>query len=193
MKLTNTDPALLSALNTLLIDHPAGIRELDLMNALDEQFPDLFPRPDLSDRLLLFQHHFMLRHHLYVLQQKLHDDGQAWLDISLVTITRHPLGTGETVTLGHYDGVRDYYLDLENLARESAQSVDEMIDGFWQALARYQHAPQAREVLGLSGHESQAEIRSKVRRLSQQHHPDKGGDVERFREIQDAWDSLKKN
>lgn len=191
MKLTNTDPELLRALNELLGREPAGIREIDLMNALDEHYPVLFPRPDLSDRLRLFQHHFMLRHHLYVLQQQLSEAGSAWLDITLVTITKRPMATQDGQSIGHYDGVRDYYLDLTNLAAETQQSVDEMIADFWRAMAHVQQAPQARKILGLSGGESREEIRSVVRRLSQQHHPDKGGDPERFRAIQQAWEQLK--
>lgn len=193
MKLTNTDPALLSAINQLLSEHLTGLREIELMNLLDAQYPSLFPRPDLSDRMMLFQHHFMLRHHLYCLQQQLADDGQWWLDISLVTITKRPATPSTGQKLAEFDGVRDYYLDLENLAKESAQSVDELINSFWTALQKHYQAPQAYAVLGLSGDEGQAEIRQRVRELNQQHHPDKGGDPETFRTIQHAWAQLKKN
>ena len=191
MKLTNTDPGLLAALDTLLSEQPSGIGEMELINALDKRYPELFPRPDLSDRLLLFQHHFLLRHHLYVLQQQLSDAGTGWLELDLVTITKRPMTSSARQQVGRFDGVRDYYLDLNNLAAETQQSVDEMINGFWKAMAAYQQAPEARQVLGLTGQESREEIRAIVRRLSQQHHPDKGGDPETFRDIQQAWDQLK--
>ena len=42
------------------------------------------------------------------------------------------------------------------------------------------------EVLGLLPNASVHEIRSAYRRLSQKHHPDKGGDTERFMRLQTA-------
>lgn len=191
MKLTNTDPALLRALDRILSDQPEGVREIDLMNALDSQYPALFPRPDLSDRLLLYQHHFMLRHHLYRLQQELAEKGQWLLDISLLTIVKRPASGRAAQALAEHDPVREYYLELENLASETAQSVENLMRNFWTSLAHYQQAPEAQSVLGLDGTESRSDIRKRVRQLSQKHHPDKGGDPEKFRQIQQAWTRLK--
>lgn len=48
------------------------------------------------------------------------------------------------------------------------------------------------ELLGVSENASDTEIKAAYRRLALQHHPDSGrpGDVERFREIQEAYETL---
>ena len=46
------------------------------------------------------------------------------------------------------------------------------------------------ERLGLTKNATQGEIKSCYRRLVKQHHPDAGGEKERFLEIQDAWETL---
>ncbi|MEJ2064407.1 MAG: J domain-containing protein [Reinekea sp.] len=63
---------------------------------------------------------------------------------------------------------------------------------FFNTLARYQHQPEALTVLGLTGSENKKEKQARYRQLVQQHHPDKGGDPEQFRRIQNAWQSIKK-
>ncbi|MDC3147081.1 DnaJ domain-containing protein [Prochlorococcus sp. AH-716-I09] len=44
--------------------------------------------------------------------------------------------------------------------------------------------------LGLKKNASKSEIKSSYRSLVKQHHPDKGGDKERFLAIQNAWETL---
>ena len=46
------------------------------------------------------------------------------------------------------------------------------------------------EELGLKENASQSEIKSSYRRLVKQHHPDAGGEKDRFLSIQDAWETL---
>ena len=46
------------------------------------------------------------------------------------------------------------------------------------------------EELGLKENATQGEIKSSYRRLVKQHHPDAGGEKERFLAIQDAWETL---
>lgn len=46
------------------------------------------------------------------------------------------------------------------------------------------------DVLGVDRGATRGEIRTAYRRLVQEHHPDKGGDPARFREIQAAWEIL---
>lgn len=45
------------------------------------------------------------------------------------------------------------------------------------------------EVLGISSSASETEIKSAYKKLAREHHPDKGGDPERFQEIQKAYES----
>src|SRR5690349_926755 len=46
------------------------------------------------------------------------------------------------------------------------------------------------KVLGVPETASDKEIKAAYRKLSKQHHPDSGGDEERFKEISSAWDVL---
>lgn len=46
------------------------------------------------------------------------------------------------------------------------------------------------KVLGLKENATQNEIKSSYRRLVKQHHPDAGGEKDRFLAIQDAWETL---
>lgn len=47
------------------------------------------------------------------------------------------------------------------------------------------------EVLGVSKTATQDEIKSAFRKLAMEHHPDKGGDEAKFREINEAYETLK--
>lgn len=46
------------------------------------------------------------------------------------------------------------------------------------------------QILGISKNASQDEIKRAYRRLAQQHHPDKGGDAKKFKEINEAYQVL---
>lgn len=47
------------------------------------------------------------------------------------------------------------------------------------------------ETLGISKDASEADIKKAYRRLASKHHPDKGGDEEKFKQLQTAYDILK--
>lgn len=46
------------------------------------------------------------------------------------------------------------------------------------------------EILGVQKNASAADIKSAYRKLASKHHPDKGGDAEKFKEVQSAYDVL---
>ena len=50
--------------------------------------------------------------------------------------------------------------------------------------------PLAHEVLGVRPGATQPEVRAAFRRLASRHHPDRGGDPERFRAVLDAYHRL---
>ena len=46
------------------------------------------------------------------------------------------------------------------------------------------------ETLGVNHTTQPTEIKQAYRKLASKHHPDKGGDPEQFKKIQEAWDVL---
>lgn len=192
MKSINLDRRLLSAIEQLLEQAPTGLSEYELMVQLDDRFNSLYPKPDLSAPLVLFQHHFFLRHSLYVLQDQHAKEGQWQLDISPLRIIKRPAFTPTDSTLpAKADPLKTYYLDLSNLNKESDLSVQRLLSDFWSKLSAYRHQPQALQLLGLKGDEPRVEQKKRYKQLLQQHHPDKGGDATAFREVQDAWEAIK--
>jgi len=186
----NPDLTLLKIIDVLLTDFNKGLSEYDLMVLLDERYPDLYPKPDLSDQVTLFQHHFFLRFTLYTLQQQYAKEGQWQLEITPVKITKQSYIESTDSLPAVPDPLRDYYLDLSNLNKETEQSIQSMLDDFWVALAKHQHQPSALAILELAGNESTTEKKQQYKRLLQLHHPDKGGNTEKFRAIQQAWKQL---
>jgi hypothetical protein len=191
MKPVNANARLIRAIDIILTNHPEGIREYDLMQKLDSDFPHLYPKPDLSDRLLLFQHHFYLKHSLYLLQNQLSTEGRWYLEIDTLLISKRVSIHTNTKTMTAHDPLKDYYLNLTNLNKETSESVETMINGFWKAMAQLQHQPEAYQVLGLTGDETPEEQKHAYKKLVQIHHPDKGGDGATFRNIQQAWEKVK--
>ena len=49
------------------------------------------------------------------------------------------------------------------------------------------------QILGVSKDASQDEIKKKYRKLSLQHHPDRGGDAEKFKEVSEAYENIGDN
>jgi len=56
--------------------------------------------------------------------------------------------------------------------------------------SRWQHKEQPHEILGIARNASPAEIKRAFRKLSLQHHPDRGGSVEMFKKINDAHEVM---
>ena len=81
--------------------------------------------------------------------------------------------------------------DLRDLYRRAAEILRERAEREMQALFEC-HRPLAwaQETLGLGADCAEAEVKSAFRRLAMQHHPDKGGDGETFKELIAARDLL---
>jgi curved DNA-binding protein CbpA len=51
--------------------------------------------------------------------------------------------------------------------------------------------PEAEELFGLTGDYKEADVKKAYKVMSSKHHPDKGGDVEKMKDVNKAWDLLK--
>ena len=164
--------------------YPDGISEYELIMVLRQcDAPADWLLFDSDDRLALFRCHFLLFSALYRLQAQL--DGQV-LEISPLSIHLRPLGAGERNLPLHADPLRAYYLDTAHLERMDSAGVDALLDNFWLRLSATDGLAEAMAVLGLRVSDNYETARQAYKRLSMRHHPDRGGDVERMLELQQA-------
>lgn len=182
---------LVELLKAILQSHTQGLSEFELLRELERQAPEQFDANQRRDNLSLFQTHFFLFHHLYVLQEQLLQQRLAIVEISPLCIRLNPYTESTDTAIDSHDALRDYYLQLDNLRQTSGDDVEQLLNLFWQKLIRNDKREQALAVLGLSDPVGWDEIRTQYRRLVMAHHPDRGGDVERLQAINAALECLK--
>lgn len=189
--LTALADALETRLETLLIASPTGISEYALIHQLrDEQWP-VFVTIRFGDPLDLFRSHFLLFHVLYRLRERWLTEQRAILDINPLCISWRPCQNANTCALAATDALRDYYLDFIHLEKTTTTEVQQLLDDFWRRLHAHEGRGAALTELGLQDPVNSAEIQQAYRRLAMSHHPDRGGNPERFARIRKAWEQLK--
>lgn len=174
----------------LLEENPQGIGEFALLRYLATAFPhSVFAVPGaMRDPLQLFQLHFLLFHGLYRLSDALVDSRRE-LSIEALCISLQPRqvrGPGVQVN----DPLRSYYLDWNQWLETSAEDVTRLLDDFWRGQREPVTQCQlhwAREILGVARDDGIDVVKQRYRRLMMQHHPDRGGNVERGSEINEAY------
>lgn len=186
------DLQLLQAMIASYLDDHPGCSEHDLINWLRSPEQGFFNADALSDSLLLFRTHFLVMHCLYRLRNQWLESNTCWLEISPLSITKQPLVTGtDNQALAETDALAAYYLNLDELAT-SRDAVDALLQDFWERLLLPRDRMEDLAVLGLDNNASADIVRLTYRRLANEHHPDKGGDAERFRQINAAYQRLKR-
>lgn len=181
---------LLQHVHEVLSQHPDGIREFDLMAALDQRCVEGFGQTAFADHLSMFQSHFLLFHSLYLLRDRLHQRAEASLDIHCLSICLTPYANQTSGGLQQHDPLRDYYLDFSNMEKTDAAEVDLLLGGFWHRFVAMDERQQALQQLGLSDPVEYAQIKAQYRRLVMEHHPDRGGDHDRLLLINEAMQVL---
>jgi len=181
---------LLSALHTLLTDHFDGLKEYELIRQLRGAAVAGFPDGPLSDPLVLFQSHFLLRHALYQLRDRCLGDRSGRLEMDALAIRLDPFEDAESGVVA-YDPLREYYDDLSHLETTDREEVERLLAQFWERLATNERRQSALTVLDLADPVDRGTITRQYRRLAQRYHPDRGGDPLRFHAIRKAYETLK--
>nr|CAX83908.1 DnaJ-related protein [uncultured bacterium] len=180
-------------LHETLIAHPNGLKEYELVQILRALGIEPFAGSNLRDELTLFQVHFLLFHQLYLLQEWLREKQSADLAIHCLEIRLKPWPEGENPAEAEmipFDPLRAYYLDASRLTTTTKAEVQVMLDWFWRRFVAHEGRAEALKLLDLASDASPETIKSRYRALAKRHHPDAGGDPERFRAIAEAFSCL---
>ncbi len=173
----------------ILADHPEGLDEQTFLQRLRAQ-PDSGWNPERRiSGLGLFRRHFLLFHALYRLRDRLRQSGTGDIEIDPMCIRLLAYRSGEPA-VGSRDGLRAYYLDLNNLDSTDAADVTRMLKGFDAQVRRREQRAHALATLELTEPFDEASVRRQYRRLAMRHHPDRGGDAERLQAINRAFRTL---
>ena len=187
----NNEPALPDLILKALAAHPAGISEYELIKWIKESGFEAFQHVAFWDQLSLFQTHFLLFHTLYQLKDRLWLQKRGTLEINALNIILLPANDTADQQLANHDPLREYYLNLDNLANTTEQDISELLVNFWKQLSNEDKRAAALAELDLRDPVDFATIKQQHRRLVMQHHPDRGGNKEKLQAINAAMDLLK--
>lgn len=175
----------------LLRQYPEGIGEYELLRQLKEQGYFTFATTSPASPLELFRMHFLLFHALYQLQLRGYEQRSEIVLISPLNIRLGSYRAAETA-ITERDSLREYYLDLDNLADTGEAEVNELLDRFWRDFARHSGRDAALAELGLSDPVDAHTIKQAYRRLAMEYHPDRGGDCLKLQAINSAYATLRR-
>lgn len=145
----------------------------------------------------LFKRNFLLMNALFELQEMLLP--KQWLQVKAMEIQIFRLVPSNVNLLIMEDtSLREYYLDWNNYDT-SENVVRELLEAFWSSYKSYiglnvnlMHKGHALRVFELDESATPRDIRKQWRRLALKWHPDRPeGDAARFREVCEAWQSLR--
>lgn len=180
---------LIAALRQRLNRPGVEVSEHALIKELVEE--GLLPAGFNDGSLALFQTHFLLFNALYRLQDELASH-QLALEIGLVNIRvrEQQVAQSSALDVGRQASLREYYLDWSHFNGATEESVDELLERFWQQFGPGQVATSEKAAalasLQLTEPVTYAEIKMRYRRLVMREHPDRGGDNARLQALNDA-------
>lgn len=189
------DNPLIWPLLSLLQSTPHSWKVHHLAAKLQQQ--GLMQDLDSDPQKALFKQNFLLMNALFQLQQMLLPD--SWLQVKSMQIQifrRVPSDLNQQ--LSEDDSLRDYYMDWHNYDT-SANVIQQILESFWHRYEQYiganpnaMHKRQALSVFELDDNATSKMIRKQWRRLALQWHPDRqGGDAAKFRQVCEAWQTLR--
>jgi hypothetical protein len=144
------------------------------------------------DSVALFQTHFLVMNALYQLKRDQYPQLViSALDIQLIDMTE-PGVSSKALADSEYADLGDYYLDWNNFKGASKESVDQLLNVFWERYLAMDDRGWALELFGLQEPLTLADIKRRYRQLAMELHPDRGGDHEQLVELNRARDVLSK-
>ena len=180
----------------ILKKSPNGISEFDILKALKDLLPAFSQLADDSN-LQLFRQHFLIMNALYQLQTSLWQEENLVLDI---TATRITLFSASQVKLSGSTHLSDsvdaklaaYYLDWDEYEKTDADEVSRLLNSFFKGISLTgSDRDSALKTLEIDAENpTKADIKQQYRKLAQQHHPDRGGDQDRFIDLRQAYEYL---
>lgn len=184
------------------------VAETDLLRAF-------FPDEDVFAEgvgLELFHKHFLLYRRLWLFDDELRQatghrlwirgirstlldppppDSCGWLDPETGRYCLENLCPRHRGDVPERGGLKAYYLDWKNLDGMTDEGVKAMVDRFYRWMGTRGSVLEALEVFGLPPDADGPTIKARWRRLSFEHHPDRGGDPEAYKKFSAAWTALK--
>ncbi|MFT7388408.1 MAG: hypothetical protein ACI8VC_001654 [Candidatus Endobugula sp.] len=192
---------LLEPISCLLSTQAAPMSEYTLIQQLQGQ--GWLDPINLADTLSLYSTHFIVYNALYQLQPRYRDQQQhlriSALDIGLQDVsTGLSAGTMPAYSLAHgyheeNEALRDFYLNWDNVDTATQQSVDTLLNGFWKRYVEDDELTMAFVHLELDMRAPYIDCKQKYRQLAMQHHPDRGGEERRFKEVQHAFSVVQRH
>jgi hypothetical protein len=164
-----------------------SMSEYELLTIIEAEYPEFFKvEPPLES---LYQRHFWLFHHLYLLQHQL-SKKQLYLAVNALSIQVTP-STAQSNHISQPDPLKTFYLDINNL-RMSEVEVNKMQDEFWQRYLAIDKKAEAIKTLGLTDDVALTKeaVKRRYKQLVHEHHPDKRGDAKHFHQIKQAYNTL---
>lgn len=180
---------LMHAIDAILDQHTQGLSLYELIKTLSSPEIAFFDDRPLAEPQGLFQTNFVVMNALYQLGR---DSINHYYEIHSLKICKHPKenrAKRSKAEIKEQDPLEAYYLDWANF-NQSEQEINELINQFWERMLVMDFEDKDLQTLDLTKPVTLSEIKQQYRRLSQQHHPDKGGDAEYFVEIQQAYNRL---
>jgi hypothetical protein len=170
--------------------HKAGLSEHHLIREL--QMAGSFANWISDDpALALFQKHFAIMHCLYHLKSRYAEQGRE-LAISPLAIQLLDVQAGAGTELAESTGeLGGFYRDWSNFETATPESVGDLLRSFWRRYKAVDEVAEALEMLELPDGADWMQVQAQYRRLIIEHHPDKGGDKERFTRVRQAYELLK--
>ncbi|WOD08663.1 DNA-J related domain-containing protein [Marinomonas sp. GJ51-6] len=180
----------------ILKKSPNGISEFDILKALKDLLPAFSQLADDSN-LQLFRQHFLIMNALYQLQTSLWQEENLVLDITATRITLFSASQVKLSSSTHLSDSVDaklaaYYLDWDEYEKTDVDEVSRLLNSFFKGISLTgSDRDSALKTLEIDAENpTKADIKQQYRKLAQQHHPDRGGDQDRFIDLRQAYEYL---